>query len=115
MRPIVFLVGFIFVTVPYAEYLANIDTEPTGALASLLIFGTAGAILSSMAYWFAGELLSRRPGKCAALFTGALCSTVFFASMGLIYVGVAFFTSLSVAAAVLLLVASSAPHFTAKA
>jgi hypothetical protein len=95
--------------VPYAGHLASGDPEPAGAYASFIIFGAGGGLVGSITYWLTTRLLRRIPSNLSAALTGGFCGLIFFATLGLMHVGIGFYATLGIAFALLLLVAFVVP------
>jgi hypothetical protein len=106
MRALMHLIGYILIAGLGVRVLTSMDQEPLGASVVLVFFAVVGATLSSLAYGLSTEWLNRSPGRAAALLTGALSATVFFAALPLVHIVVGGIL-IPVLAAIVVLVAVS--------
>ena len=104
-RIVVFVIGFIAVAIPAANYLAGKDPEPDMAGLSLLFLGFFGLLAGLGVFAWSTARAHASPNSILAFCTGMVCAACFYAALGLIPVGLGFASAMALSFALVLFVA----------
>ena len=104
-RIAIFVVGFVVVAFPAANYLAGKDPEPDMAGLSLLFLGLFGLLVSLGVFAWSTARAHASPHGILTFCTGVVCAVCFYAALALIHAGLGFASAMALSFALALFVA----------
>ena len=104
-RIAIFVIAFIAVAIPAANYLASRDPEPDMAGLSLLFLGFFGLLAGLGVFAWSTAHAQAAPRSILTFFTCVACATCFYAALGLIPAGLGFAYAMALSFALVLFVA----------
>jgi hypothetical protein len=95
MTILLFMLSYSAVTMVAADWLSQLDPEPTGAAASLILLGVLSLLTSTSLLVTSAQRFHRRVGVVQSLMGGAISAAASSAVLGSSYVGIPFSLVLS--------------------